>query len=120
MNFAALTAALQGDFGNALIASTSGGIEQQEADGQRMVTEGTRLPKEITNATREQMMELGFKFGADVDELFVSCELPAGWHVRGTDHSMWSEILDDQGCVRGDIFYKAAFYDRRADMTMRP
>lgn len=119
MNLAALAAASRGDLANALIASTPGGIERQEAAGQRTLVEGAMLPKEIRGATREQLTALGFKFGADVDEFFVTCELPPGWTKRGTDHSMHSDLLDDQGRKRAGIFYKAAFYDRHADMNMR-
>jgi hypothetical protein len=118
MNPAALAAALRGDLANALIASTPGGIEQQEAAGQRTLVESAMLPKEIHGATREQLTALGFKFGADVDELFVACELPPGWTKRGTEHSMHSDLLDELGRNRASIFYKAAFYDRRADMRM--
>lgn len=118
MNPAALEAASRGDLTNALIASTPGGIERQEAAGQRALVQSAMLPKKITGATREQLTALGFKFGADVDELFVQCELPAGWTKRGTDHSMHSDLLDEQGRKRAGIFYKAAFYDRRADMSM--
>jgi hypothetical protein len=118
MNLAALAAASRGDLANALIASTPGGIERQEAAGQRTLVESAMIPKEISGATREQLTALGFKFGADVDELFVTCELPPGWKKRGTDHSMHSDLLDEQGRKRAGIFYKAAFYDRRAHMSM--
>ncbi len=119
MNLAALAAALRGDLANAMIASTPGGIERQEAAGQRTLVESAMLPKEIRGATREQLTALGFKFGADVDELFVKCELPPGWTKRGTDHSMHSDLIDEQRRKRAGIFYKAAFYDRRADMNVR-
>ena len=118
MNLAALAAASRGDLDNALIASTPGGIERQEAAGQRTLVESAMLPKEIRGATREQLTALGFKFGADVDELFVACDLPPGWKKLGTEHSMHSDLLDDQGRQRAGIFYKAAFYDRRANMNM--
>jgi hypothetical protein len=119
MNPAALVAALNGgDLANALIASTPGGIERQEAAGQRTLVQSAMLPKEISGATREQLNALGFKFGDDVDELFVTCELPSGWTKRGTDHSMHSDLLDEQGRKRAGIFYKAALYDRCADMLM--
>lgn len=118
MNPAALSAASRGDLENFLVASTPGGIERQEAAGQATLVASAMLPKEIRGATREQLTALGFKFGADVDELFVQCELPAGWTKRGTDHSMHSDLLDEQGRRRAGIFYKAAFYDRRADMHM--
>ena len=73
MNSATLAAASRGDLANLLVASTPGGIERQEAAGQRMLVASAMLPKEIHGATREQLTALGFKFGADVDELFVTC-----------------------------------------------
>jgi hypothetical protein len=118
MNLAALAAASRGDLANALVASTPGGIERQEAAGQRTLVGSAMLPKEISGATREELTALGFKFGADVDELFVTCELPPGWAKSGTEHAMHSDLLDDQGRKRAGIFYKAAFYDRRAEMHM--
>ena len=118
MNIASLAAASRGDLANALIASTPGGIERQEAAGQRTLVESAMLPKEIRGATREQLAALGFKFGADADELFVKCELPPGWTKRGTDHSLHSDLLDERGRKRAGIFYKAAFYDRRANMNL--
>lgn len=119
MNPAALAAAVRGDFNNAMIAATPGGIEAQEAAGQAaLVASNAQLPKEIHGATRKQLEALGFKFGKDVDELFVAVTLPAGWHLRATSHSMHSDLLDDKGRKRAGIFYKAAFYDRRADMSM--
>lgn len=118
MNPAALQAALRGDIENALAASTPGGIERQEAEGQRTPVSSSKLPREIHGATREQLETIGFKFGADADELFVSCVLPAGWRLEATGHSMHSDLLDDKGQKRAGIFYKAAFYDQRADMSM--
>lgn len=56
------------------------------------------------------------KFGPRLqgDPLFCHAELPAGWHKEATDHSMWSNLVDDKGRIRAKIFYKAAFYDRDA------
>lgn len=48
------------------------------------------------------------------DSLFVECELPEGWAIRTTDHSMWNYLVDTQGHARARCFYKAAFYDRKA------
>jgi hypothetical protein len=115
-NPAALLAALSGDVSNAEVASTPGGIEAQEAAGQAMLCASAQLPKKMLGCTRESLEALGFKFGADVDELFVTCTLPAGWKKKATDHSMHSDLVDEQGRTRAGIFYKAAFYDRRADM----
>ena len=60
---------------------------------------------------------MGIVFGEDVDDLFVSCVLPEGWSKRPTDHSMWSDLVDNKDRVRARIFYKAAFYDRRAYLS---
>lgn len=97
-----------------LIEGTSGGIEASEARGQRELVESTQLPSKIRG--REELEAMGIKFGepcAD-DPLFCDAELPAGWKKRATDHSMWSELVDNEGEVRARIFYKAAFYDRDA------
>jgi hypothetical protein len=112
MNPAALKALATGDITNALVASTPGGIERQEAEGQRQLASVfTALPKDIDRVTGEAF---GFTFGDNADEIFVNVIAPEGWSIRPTDHSMHSDIVDDLGRVRGGIFYKAAFYDRRA------
>lgn len=110
---AALKAAIEGDMENFIAASTPGGIERQEAAGQAaMVANFDTLPKEMDRAIGEK---LGFIYGADADEIFVTVTPPAGWSLKATGHSMHSDLLDDQGRVRASIFYKAAFYDRRAN-----
>jgi hypothetical protein len=104
-------------------------IEDMEARGQRqLVSQSSRLPTKgltwpmwgdseceasILQATWSQ---LGVKIGTPVegDPTFTNVELPLGWRLEATDHSMWSELLDDKGRVRASMFYKAAFYDRSA------
>ncbi len=121
INMAALGALLRGDIDNAVLASTPGGILAQEAQGQRTLVSSDMLPRDIDKrVTREQLTALGFVFGPDIDDVFVSARLPPGWTKRATDHSMNSEVLDEQGRVRATIFYKAAFYDRHADLRMMP
>ena len=113
MNIAALSAAARGDLANAIVAMTPGGIEAQEAEGQRRLAANFRtLPKDMD---RDIAQAFGFTFGDDVDELFVNVTAPVGWAIVPTEHSMHSDIVDDAGRNRGSIFYKAAFYDRRAD-----
>ena len=110
---AALKAALAGDIDNFVVASTPGGIERQEAAGQAsMVANFKTLPKDMDRAIGEK---LGFIYGEDADDIFVSVTPPAGWSLKATGHSMHSDLLDDQGRVRAGIFYKAAFYDRNAN-----
>ena len=123
MNPAALAAALCGDLANAIAASTPGGIEAQEAAGQAMlVASGAQLPKDIQSGlTREQITAAtGIQFGEDADDIFVNVTLPPGWKLKATSHSMWSDLLDDQGRKRAGVFYKAAFYDRNAHIYFNP
>lgn len=118
LNPAAIIALAKGDKDNFMTAATPGGIEAQEAAGQAMLCAAAQLPKEMHGCTREQLEALGFKFGADVDDIFITCKLPPGWKKQATDHSMYSDLLDEKGRKRASIFYKAAFYDRRADLTL--
>ncbi len=97
-------------------------IEDQERDGQKQLVNSDRLPTEISHGTQADFEALGFVFG-DVDPddpLFRQVTLPDGWVRRGSDHAMWSYIDDERGRERVAIFYKAAFYDRRASMSLRP
>jgi hypothetical protein len=93
-----------------------GGIEAQEARGQRELVNTDSLPTECDN--RQALEAHGVKFGEPYkdDPLFCDAILPTGWRKRATDHSMHSDLIDDKGRVRAWIFYKAAYYDRRADM----
>ena len=112
---AALAAAAQGDFENFMTAATPGGIEAQEAAGQKELVHNETLPKEIHG--REVFEAWGVEFLQDADDLFVFALLPDGWKKKPTEHSMWTELLDEQGRCRAMIFYKAAFYDRSAHMS---
>lgn len=114
MTPAALSALGKGDMENFIAASTPGGIEAQEKAGQIEQSFLETLPKEGFDGNGNALEALGFKKIGDHDDLFYKVRFPAGWRKRATDHSMWSELLDDRGRVRGMIFYKAAFYDRRA------
>lgn len=116
MNPAALKAAMAGEVDNFLAAVTPGGIEAQEKAGQTMFVANSTLPKEGCN--RPAWEKLGFVFGTDVDDLFVAVTMPPGWRKRATEHSMHSDLLDEKGRIRAGIFYKAAFYDRRAHIHM--
>lgn len=95
-----------------------GGIEAQEARGQRELVNTDSLPTDCDN--REALEMHGVKFGKPYgdDPLFCDATLPAGWKKQATDHSMHSQLVDDKGRVRARIFYKAAYYDRRADMVV--
>ena len=94
----------------------SGAIMEQEAQGQRELVNSTQLPAKVNSGDRKALEKAGVVFGekSPDDDLFVEATLPEGWQKRRTDHSMWSELVDEKGVVRATIFYKAAFYDRDA------
>lgn len=104
------------DVENLLTAMMPGGIEAQEARGQKEFVRSTVLPKRFNYCSREQFESMGIVFADDDDDddLFINCLLPAGWKKEPTGHSMWSNLVDDKGRKRASIFYKAAFYDRDA------
>jgi hypothetical protein len=112
---AALVAMLSGDMENFMAAAVPGGIEAQEAQGQKDFVASETLP---TECPREKLESLGFVFGEAADDIFTYVQFPEGWSKVPTDHSMWSDLVDDQGRKRGGIFYKAAFYDRNAHMSL--
>jgi hypothetical protein len=128
---AACAAAAKGDFVNFVAAATPGGIEAQEAAGQRALAEAktVRLPKEVNSrpmgepdrdgktSNKKKYEAAGIKVIGDYDDLFFDVELPAGWKVVPTEHSMWSNLVDEKGRKRAGLFYKAAFYDRKADLS---
>lgn len=116
---AALRAMRDGDVENFLVAATPGGIEAQEKQGQTTFVNSATLPKKFNFCKREDLEQMGVKFGQDADDLFVQVELPEGWKKVPTDHSMWSKLVDGQGRERASIFYKAAFYDRKAHISAK-
>lgn len=120
---AALGAIARGDFDNFVVASTPGGIERQEKEGQTALVNSTLMPLDLVGkhpreGARKDFESLGFVFGEPVDSVFVNTTMPPGWTRQATDHDMWSHILDEKGRVRVKVFYKAAFYDRHADARL--
>ena len=96
-----------------------GGIEAQESQGQRELVNSTRLPTDSRD--EDELLALGFSFGEPDphDPMFRDATLPEGWRKEGSDHAMWSYILDERGARRVAVFYKAAFYDRSAFMRLQ-
>lgn len=94
-------------------------IGGQEKRGQQQLVNSDRLPTEI-RGDRTDFEDLGFVLGVPdpADPLFAPVALPDGWTREASDHDMWSYIVDELGRRRVGIFYKAAFYDRRADMHL--
>ena len=110
-----------------LFGALPGSIEAQEKEGQRQLAASNQLPKKGNCNYKEVEAKpiyeaMGIKVLGDSagDPLFVDVELPEGWKIQPTGHDMWSYLLDQNGHKRAGIFYKAAFYDRRADVTFEP
>ena len=91
-------------------------IEAQEARGQQEFINSELLPIKIFGNGKEKLEKMGviFKKPVDGDPMFIKVVLPAGWRKEATNHVMWSSLVDSHGKVIADIFYKAAFYDRKA------
>lgn len=94
-------------------------ITHQEKAGQRQLVASQSLPTD-THGTDREFEALGFVFGEPDprDPMFRPTTLPAGWSKRGSDHDMWSYVVDEHGRDRVSVFYKAAFYDRCAHMSL--
>jgi hypothetical protein len=94
--------------------SPGAAIVASEKAGQRQLVASAVMPAQMGN--RAGYEALGFVFGEPVegDSLFVHCTLPDGWTKQGSDHDMWSYVVDEHGRRRVAVFYKAAFYDRDA------
>jgi len=92
-------------------------ITSMEADGQRQLVASDVLPIDCSGQEQE-FADLGFEFGDRTDNLFRVATLPEGWGREASDHDMWSYIVDGTGTRRVAVFYKAAFYDRKAFMRI--
>lgn len=95
-------------------------IERQESRGQQEIVGSDQLPRKCNSPRNTNAAEQYHKMGIRVfttskgDDLFLGVNLPTGWKKEATDHSMWNNLVDDNGRVRAMFFYKAAFYDRDA------
>jgi hypothetical protein len=112
---------------NLFTAMIPGGIEAQEAQGQRALCQAVtaRLPKKlgITESRNYSNAEklynlLGIEVLGEYDDLFLNVKLPEGWKIEPTEHSMTSKLFDNKNRERATIFYKAAFYDRKAHFSL--
>jgi hypothetical protein len=107
-------------FFDALISGDfSGAIERSEKRGQNDFVASERLPIRVnggvnTKDAKTQYEKMGITVIDKSDDLFYNVMLPNGWKKESTGHSMWNNLLDEQGRIRATIFYKAAFYDRDA------
>jgi hypothetical protein len=131
---AGIGALIKGDLENFRVASMPRVIiETQEAVGQIDMIKTTQLPiaveklnferdnPNIIKESKEIWGKLGIEIIDKVDELFFSVKLPDKWEMKTRESSYGTYLVDEKGRERVSIFYKAAFYDRRAyaDITRR-
>ncbi|WP_406168945.1 hypothetical protein [Streptomyces sp. NBC_00996] len=95
-------------------------IAEQERAGQAQLVNSEQLPTDLNGDDQAAFEALGITFGEPTpgDPLFQSATLPEGWKREAADHDMWSYVVDRLGRRRVAVFYKAAFYDRRAFMRI--
>lgn len=95
-------------------------ITGMEAAGQTELVNSESLPTDVSEKDRAIMERWGFCFGEPFkdDPLFMPASLPVGWRKIASDHDMWSYVVDELGRERVGVFYKAAFYDRKANMGL--
>lgn len=110
-----------------LMGGNPNAIEDQELKGQQELVNSSQLPSQLNSSSdksdkdaEEAYTRMGIKVlgHSPGDDLFLDVDLPSGWKIVPTDHAMWSKLIDDAGKVRASIFYKAAFYDRKAGINI--
>lgn len=101
-------------------------LEQEEAGRFELIAGTykvgfTPLPTKMRPG-QEAFEALGFEFGdvVEKDPLFRLAKLPEGWRLEPEEdtYSYWSLVIDTAGETRARVFYKAAFYDRKAEMRV--
>ena len=108
---ASFIAALNGDRVHG--SMTSDDIEASESAGQKTMIAATQIPKD---GDWDLLKSWGVVILGDADELFYNAQLPEGWALRSTEHDLHTDLIDRFGRKRAGLFYKAAHYDRRAEV----
>ena len=103
------------------VEATTGQIEEQEKAGQAALAGSGKafLPRESNLDRLTVTKRTGILFHEDADELFVQVTLPPGWSIQPTEHALYTVLQDAAGKLQAEVFYKAAFYDRKADITWK-
>jgi hypothetical protein len=91
----------------AMIAGTPGAVDAIQNQEQDDLVTSTQLPIKADQGDWDVFKSWGIVRGDDVDKWFCNVTLPAGWKKQRTDHSMWSDLLDQNGLKRASIFYKS-------------
>lgn len=105
-----------------LSQQSPGFIAKTEVAGQWEFLASECLPTEADAETEAALITDGVVLGEPFgdDPLWRPATLPEGWTKSPyNEHSMWSKICDAAGGHRYSVFYKAAYYDRRANIERR-
>ena len=76
-----------------------------------------KLPKDGSKNPVWKKIGVIFKEDVEGDALFRWAIVPEGWTVVRASHNSYSHLVDDKGRKRAQIYYKGAFYDRKADIS---
>ena len=101
----------------------AGLVEVTERQGAAEVVASSVIPTEMQGVDDAALVALGFVLGpvCEDDPLFRAVTLPDGWsRVSGGGAGYWTFLVDPAGRRRFVLFYKAAFYDRRAYLEALP
>ncbi len=76
----------------------------EERSGQTTAAQADTFPIKVDD--QKYLEALGFKFLGPIEgePLFQRVEMPEGWTKVPKKHPMWTELVDPQGRVRGQIF----------------
>lgn len=105
-----------------VLKATEEGIQNVEKSGQSQLIQSSQIPRMFMGGKKEDLEAMGVKFLGETpgDDLFYDVELPEGWtkkkHDGGNDY--WTELRNEKEEVIAMIFYKAAFYDRKAHIRV--
>lgn len=105
----------------ALAIGPTDAIEMEERRGAAQLRTSSQIPtKEVADRV---LIAFGFELGAVIPDrdgnILRHAKLPPGWTKEG-EGSYWTYLISPQGYKIFSIFYKAVFYDRRADMHLNP
>lgn len=66
--------------------------------------------------TKKKYEEMGIKIINEMleDSELIEVKLPEGWKKQYTDHSMWTNIINEKGDKVFEYFYKSNPWDREA------
>ena len=84
---------------------------KQEVENQKQLAASSQLPSK--NNGPENVLDFYKGCGIEVigeangNKIFLDVRLPDGWSIKPTEHPMWRNLVDNNGCERARIFYDA-------------